>query len=137
GSNGPARDGGRSPAAPHPCRACRSRNREYPHPVETILVGYDGTAPAERALARAAEFARTFHSRVVVVSVAPPPSTADARVPGAFGLYSYYPSTAEQLDQTVKLDEEIWRQHREHVEALLAGAGVNIEFAGVAGQPVQ
>ena len=105
--------------------------------METILVGYDGTAPAERALGRAAEFARTFHSRVVVVSVAPPPSTADARVPGAFGLYSYCPSTAEQLDQTVKLDEEIWRQHREHVEALLAGAGVNIEFAGVAGEPVQ
>jgi nucleotide-binding universal stress UspA family protein len=105
--------------------------------METILVGYDGTTPAERALRRAAEFARTFKARVVVVSVAAPPSAAETRAAGAFGLYSYYPTTAEQLDQTVRLDEETWRHHRERVEALFADAAVDVEFAGVAGEPVR
>jgi nucleotide-binding universal stress UspA family protein len=104
--------------------------------METILVGYDGTTPAERALQRGAEFARTFHAGVVVVSVAPPPSAADARVPGAFGLFSYYPNAVEQFDETRRLDEELWRAHRARVEALFADAGVEVEFAGVAGEPV-
>jgi nucleotide-binding universal stress UspA family protein len=104
--------------------------------METILVGYDGTAPAERALRRAAELASLFRARVVVVSVAPPPSAVEARVPGAFGLFSYYPRSVDELDQTRRLDEELLRQHREQVEALLADARVPVEFAGVAGEPV-
>jgi nucleotide-binding universal stress UspA family protein len=104
--------------------------------METILVGYDGTTPAERALRRAAEFARTFQARVVVVSVAPPPSAVEARSSGAFGLFSYYPTSVDELDQTRRLDEELWRQHRERTEALFADAGVAVEFAGVAGEPV-
>jgi nucleotide-binding universal stress UspA family protein len=104
--------------------------------METILVGYDGTAPAERALRRAAEFARTFQACVVVVSVAPLPSAVEARSAGAFGLFSYYPTSVDELDQTRRLDEELWRQHRERTEALFADAGVALEFAGVAGEPV-
>jgi nucleotide-binding universal stress UspA family protein len=104
--------------------------------MKTILVGYDGTAPAERALRRAAEFARIFGARVVVVSVAPPPTALDASTPGAFGLYSYYPTPLEQYDQAQRLDEELWREHRKHVEELFAGEGVETEFAGVAGDPI-
>jgi nucleotide-binding universal stress UspA family protein len=40
--------------------------------MKTILVGYDGTEPAEQALRRATELARPFKAKVVVVSVAPP-----------------------------------------------------------------
>ncbi|MGH3029447.1 MAG: universal stress protein [Gaiellaceae bacterium] len=64
--------------------------------MKTILVGYDGTGPAERALTRAAEraltraaeLAQAFGSKVVVVSVsAPEPVATDG---GAFGLMPYY-----------------------------------------------
>ncbi len=41
--------------------------------VDTIVVGYDGSEAAERALARAAEFAAGLSARLVVVSVSPAP----------------------------------------------------------------
>ena len=100
--------------------------------METILIGYDGTRPAERALSRAAELAKAFNSRVVVVSVATPqPLTA----PGAFGLVPYYAYGAEELGEAPRADEALWQQHRERVQEFLAGAGVAVEFAGVVGVP--
>ena len=39
--------------------------------MKTIVLGYDGTEPAERALTRAAELARAFEATIVVTSVAP------------------------------------------------------------------
>ena len=57
-------------------------------------------------------------------------------MPGAFGLFSYYPTSVGQFDETRRLDEELWREHRARVEALFADARVEVEFAGVAGEPV-
>src|SRR5919202_6825804 len=102
---------------------------------KTIVVGSDGTAPAERALRRAAEYARAFAAKVVVVSVAAPQPLAEVGAPGAFGLMPYYTYPTGDADQVVERDEQLWEQHRERVQALVADADLQIEFAGVAGEP--
>ena len=99
--------------------------------MKTIVVGYDGTRSAERALVRAAELARTFGSTVVVADIAAPEPVQ--AMPGAFGLTPYYHYT---LDQPPRSDEALWREHRSRVEALFADGGVAHEFAGVIGDPV-
>jgi nucleotide-binding universal stress UspA family protein len=104
---------------------------------KTIVVGYDGTAPSEHALRRAAEYARAFAAKVVVVSVAPPQPLAEVGAPGAFGLLPYAAYPAGDPGQVVEQDEQLWEQHRERVQALFAGADLHVEFAGVAGEPAQ
>jgi nucleotide-binding universal stress UspA family protein len=56
--------------------------------MKTIVVGYDGSDPSKRALARAADFAQAFKAKLVVTSIAEPVALAgDAVVPGdAVGL---------------------------------------------------
>jgi nucleotide-binding universal stress UspA family protein len=103
----------------------------------TIVVGYDGTAPAEHALRRAAEYARAFTARVVVVSVAAPQPLAEIGAPGAFGLMPYPAYPAAEPDQIVERDKQLWEQHRERVRTLFADADLLVEFAGVAGAPAQ
>lgn len=99
--------------------------------MRTILTGYDGTRSAEPALARTAELAKALGSKVVVVSVASPDPVTPA---GAFGLMPYYDMGA--IAAGARLDEERWQQHREHVEAFFAKAGVDVEFASASGNPV-
>src|SRR5439155_8865225 len=99
---------------------------------KTILAGYDGSRSAEQALARVAEWARAFGSKVVVVSVVP---AQPLRGPGAFGLLPYY-YPAEEIGQPPdrRLDATLLRQHRERVEAFFAGLEVPVEFVGVIGE---
>lgn len=56
--------------------------------MKTIVVGYDGSDPAKRALGRAAELAEKLGTKLIVTSVAEPVAVAeDAYVPGdAIGL---------------------------------------------------
>src|SRR4051812_4332557 len=98
--------------------------------MRTIVVGYDGTMPAERALERAAEIAKALEARLIVVEVQPliEPSV-DVPV-GAFGLAPYPYTTA-----TTSEDEDQWREHRDHVASFLSGRGVEHEFEGVVGRP--
>ena len=100
--------------------------------MKAILVGYDGTRPAERALSRAAELAKAFGSKVVVVSVATPEPIA---TPGAFGMMHYYSRRTEELG--LRADAALWQQHRERVQAFFADAGIGVEFAGVVGQQAE
>jgi nucleotide-binding universal stress UspA family protein len=127
------------------CRSMPGRYREHFRSMETetvggtpktIIVGYDGTAPAEHALRRAAEYARAFVARVVVVSVAAPQLPAEVGAPGAFGLAPYYAYPAGDADP-VERDEQLWQQHRERVRGLFADADLQVEFAGVAGEPAE
>lgn len=100
--------------------------------MKTILAGYDGTRSAERALKRAAEFAKAFDAKVVVVDVVAPEPLV---TPGAFGLMPYYSYRAEEPSQALQTDEAVWQQHRDQVQALFSGAGIAVEFAGVVGVP--
>jgi nucleotide-binding universal stress UspA family protein len=104
---------------------------------KTVVVGYDGTAPAEHALRRAAAYARAFAAKVVVVSVAAPQPLAEVAAPGAFGLVPYYAYPTGDPGPVVERDEQLWEQHRERVQALFADADLHVEFAGVAGEPAQ
>jgi nucleotide-binding universal stress UspA family protein len=103
----------------------------------TIVVGYDGTPAAERALRRAAEYARAFAAKVVVVNVAAPQPLAEVSAPGAFGLLPYSAYALDDARELAERDEQLWEQHRERVQALFADAGLPVEFAGVAGEPAQ
>src|SRR5919204_5563495 len=104
---------------------------------KTIAVGYDGTAPAEHALRRAAEYARAFAAKVVVVSVAAPQPLAEVGAPGAFGLLPYYAYPTGDAGEVAERDEHLWEQHRERVKAVFSDADLQVEFAGVAGEPAQ
>jgi nucleotide-binding universal stress UspA family protein len=99
--------------------------------MKTILVGYDGSSSAERALRRAAELAGAFGSKVVVVSVIAPQPVDTG---GAFGLMPYSAYIAGEADP--RLDEAIWQQHRNEIESFLGKAGVEAAFEGVVGEPV-
>jgi nucleotide-binding universal stress UspA family protein len=100
--------------------------------VKSILIGYDGTRAAETALARAAELAKAFGSKIVVVSVATPEPITP---PGAFGLLPYYGYEADR--HGLRTDEALWQQHRKSVQAFFEDAGLTIQFAGVTGQPAE
>jgi nucleotide-binding universal stress UspA family protein len=103
--------------------------------MKAILVGYDGTRHAERALNRASELAQAFGSKVVVVSVVPPRPIEPLAAPGAFGLMPYHSYPGEEPADTAQRDEALWQQHRDRVRALFAGAAIPVEFAAVVGQP--
>jgi nucleotide-binding universal stress UspA family protein len=102
--------------------------------VKTILVGYDGTRAAERALLRVSELARAFGSKVVVANVTPAEPLPALGV-GAFGLMPYLADPAPELTEAPQAREALRQEHREHVRVLFAADGVPVEFADVVGHP--
>lgn len=99
---------------------------------ESIVVGYDGSQPAEHALGRAATLAKLSGAKLVVVDVTGPMPVEGTD--GAFGLTPYaYPYSTVEASQVA--DNAIWHAHRGKVEAFLGERGVEAEFAGVVGQP--
>ena len=102
--------------------------------MKTILVGYDGTRSAERALLRVAELAKAFGSKVVVASVTPVEPHAMLGA-GAFGLMPYLADGAQEAGTAPASREALWQEHRERVQVFFAADGIPVEFADVAGHP--
>ena len=87
--------------------------------MKTIVVGYDGTEPAKRALERAAQLSKAFSARVIVTSVAP------LLVGTGYGISGFDP---------VDPPEEHLAQLSE-AEELLAEVGVAADVRLTAGVP--
>jgi nucleotide-binding universal stress UspA family protein len=88
--------------------------------MRTIVVGYDDTEPAQRALQRAAELAQAFDSALVVTSVAP------IHIPigrGSTGPLDPTDSPAMHADEL------------RAAAAVLDGLGVEAEYVPAIGEP--
>ena len=99
--------------------------------MKTIVVGFDGTDPAKRALMRAAEFAEKLGTKLVVTTVAEPVAMAeDPYVPGdAIGLAA--PAIIPVPDQA-----EASRELHQAREAL-AGRTFEIEYLTTVGDAAE
>jgi nucleotide-binding universal stress UspA family protein len=89
--------------------------------MRTIVVGYDETEAAERALARAVELSKAFDSQVIVTSVAPVLSGA-----------SKGPGGLDPTDPPERHAEEL-----NHARSFLADHGVDAEFVAAVGEPAE
>ena len=116
--------------------------------MKTIVVGYDGSDPAERALRRAAEIAEAFSARLVIVSVsasaylpAPvsaleptaelvPPAVAGPVAPGGMvPVLEPAPAPPEP--------EELARRQLERARMSLASRKVDTEYVVELGDPAE
>jgi len=97
--------------------------------VSRILVGYDGSDGAKRALDRAVVEARDRHVRTAVVSVASMPLDLDA--PRYYGtLDDISPAEGRPLSPPPEIVA-----HLEEAREILAAAGVDSELTSSAGEP--
>jgi nucleotide-binding universal stress UspA family protein len=96
--------------------------------VSTIVVGYDGEAPASVALDRAIEEARRSGGRLVVVAVSEMPLNPEG--PQSFGTLDDSPARMIPLVEPPEL-EPVFASARERIEA----AGVSADYMWAAGEP--
>ncbi len=87
--------------------------------MKTIVVGYDETEPAKRALERAAELAQAFGSTIIVTSVSP-------RLIGG-------PRSMGAIDPTDPPEEHV--AELQHAQQFLAGRNLQAELIPALGEP--
>ena len=116
--------------------------------MKTIVVGYDGSDAAERALRRAAEIAEAFSARLVVVSVsgsayAPAPvsalePSAEVAPPAVAGPLA--PGGTVPLPEPVPAPpepEELARRQLERARMSLASRELETEYVVELGDPAE
>jgi nucleotide-binding universal stress UspA family protein len=112
--------------------------------MKTIVVGYDGSDAAERALRRAAEVAESFSARLVVVSVSPSADvpalepTAEVVLPTLAGPVA--PGGTVPLPQPVSVPpepEELARRQLERARMSLASRSIASEYVVELGDPAE
>ena len=91
--------------------------------MKTIVVGYDETEGAKRALARAAELATAFDSKVIVTSVA-------KALVGAAAARGVGP--VDPVDPP-----ELHREELRHAAAFLSERGLHAEYDVALGDPAE
>ena len=96
--------------------------------MNTIVVGFDESQPAERALVRAADLAEALDAALVVTAVAVPP------VPGP-GVDVLLPGTPARLASAATEELDLAERHLERARGLLAGRAVRAEFVSESGAP--
>jgi nucleotide-binding universal stress UspA family protein len=108
--------------------------------MKVILVGYDGSEEAERALSRAAEIAEAFAARLVVVSVGESslvvsPIGLDPSFAGT--VLAPVPVVATEPGQGELADrpKELVERELARAQKILAGRNIESEFLAETGDP--
>ncbi|MBV9425619.1 MAG: universal stress protein [Solirubrobacterales bacterium] len=89
--------------------------------MKKILIGYDESEAARRALERAAELAKAFDSELIVTSVAP--------------IMTNIGRSAGPIDPTDPPEAHI--EELKHARTFLEGQGLNAEYAPAIGHPAE
>jgi nucleotide-binding universal stress UspA family protein len=89
--------------------------------MKTIVIGYDETDAAKRALERAAAFAQAFDSKLIVTSVAP------VQIPIARG--------AGPIDPTDPPEAHV--EELKHAQSYLEGRGIQADYQPAVGDPAE
>jgi nucleotide-binding universal stress UspA family protein len=97
--------------------------------MNTILVSFDESEPAERALQRAADLAEALDATLVVAAIAVPP------VPG--GIDAVFPGTSERFASEATEELDLADQHLDHARRRLEGRAVRVDFVSDAGAPAE
>jgi nucleotide-binding universal stress UspA family protein len=123
---------------------------EKHHPrLKTIVVGYDGSEAAERALARAADIAEAFSAHLTLVSV-----TASAHLPVSVSAFEpatvlvppaaasvarggTLPVPESQPEPPGTEPQELARRQLEQARMSLASRGVEADYVVEVGDPVE
>src|SRR4029453_7391949 len=117
---------------------CERRGMGYLENVSEIVVGYDGSTEAERALIRAADFAKALSARLLVVSVSNVlvgPEAAPILAPGGptavVGMPVFTPELATPSEAEMEglpLGEEVVQRQLEQARMALANREIEAEF---------
>lgn len=91
--------------------------------LKKILVGYDGSDGAEKALSNAVELAKLFQARLVALWVG--------------GFKPYYHETVAEIEEENKSIESFSIKLKKKLKEKSSAEGVEIEFAHIQGNPAK